>query len=105
MRGDVYVSISGSGNTAPVLLNADKAKKKATILLSINGNLDSKLSEMSDYSILVPATTRQQLENRQSIQLLGSLFDQSVHLLLDTVCLIISEKENISNTEAVRRHI
>ncbi|UQF23148.1 SIS domain-containing protein [Vagococcus lutrae] len=103
--GDVYVSISGSGNTAPVLLNADKAKKKAAILLSINGNLDSKLSEMSDYSILVPATTRQQLENRQSIQLLGSLFDQSVHLLLDTVCLIISEKENISNTEAVQRHI
>lgn len=102
---DVYISISGSGNSGSVVLNAKNAQKKEARLISLVGNLDSTLAQLSDESLFIPATTRQDTVQRNSIQLLGSLFDQSTHLILDTVCLMISEISHISNAEATKRHI
>lgn len=40
-----------------------------------------------------------------SIQLLSSLFDQSVHIVLDDLCLLMSRRDNLSDSEAAKNHI
>lgn len=103
--GDILICISGSGNTGTVCLNAEKAKQKDVIVVGITTNNDSKLGEIANHTITVKATVRGDMENRQSIQLLGSLFDQSVHLILDSVCLTISKRDHISNEAATSNHV
>ncbi len=104
-EGDLLVSISGSGKTETVVLNAGKAKKKGAEVIGITTNSASPLAELSDAVIKLNATTRGDVENRKSIQLLGSLFDQSVHILLDNVCLAVSREEGISNEQATKNHV
>lgn len=104
-EGDVFVAISGSGNTGSVRLNAEKAKKTGAKVVTITNNRESSLGELSDQVIELNATVRGDTENRKSIQLLGSLFDQSAHLLLDSVCLSLSKRDDISNEEATGKHV
>lgn len=102
---DLLVCISGSGNTESVIINAKKASEKKVHIVTITNNKDSILSKLSEDIILLEAAVRGDIENRKSIQLLGSLFDQTVHLLLDSVCLTISKRDHISNQQANKRHI
>lgn len=103
--GDVLLCISGSGNTGSVLLNAEKAKKANVQIVTVTNNRESSLGKISDEVIKLEATVRGDIENRKSIQLLGSLFDQSAHLLLDYICLILSKRDNVSNEIATKRHV
>lgn len=104
-EGDVFICISGSGNTGSVRLNAEKAKKTGAKVVTITNNRESSLGELSDEVIELNATVRGDTENRKSIQLLGSLFDQSAHLLLDSVCLSLSKRDAISNEAATEKHV
>lgn len=104
-KGDVFLSVSGSGNTGSVRLNAEKAKKAEGKVITVTNNPDSDLGKLSDKIIELNATVRGDTENRQSIQLLGSLFDQSVHLLLDSICLMLSKRDDISNEQATQKHV
>ena len=74
-KGDVFLSVSGSGNTGSVRLNAEKAKKAEGKVITVTNNPDSDLGKLSDEIIELNATVRGDTENRHSIQLLGSLFD------------------------------
>ena len=40
----------------------------------------------------------------ESIQLLSSLFDQSVHIVLDILCLKLSIRDEVSNGAAKKQH-
>lgn len=104
-KNDLFVGISGSGNTGSVRLNAEKAKKTGAKIVTITNNRKSTLGELSDQVIELEATVRGDIENRKSIQLLGSLFDQSAHLLLDSVCLTLSKRDKISNEQATGKHV
>lgn len=104
-KGDVLLCVSGSGNTGSVRLNAEKAKKAEGKVVTVTNNSDSDLGHLSDQIIQLNATVRGDTENRQSIQLLGSLFDQSVHLLLDGICLMLSHRDDISNEQATQKHV
>lgn len=102
---DIFICVSGSGNTGSVLLNAEKAARKSCKVITITNNRESSLGKMSDQVIELNATVRGDKENRKSIQLLGSLFDQSVHLLLDSICLTLSQRDEITNEDATRKHV
>ncbi|WP_059173251.1 6-phospho-3-hexuloisomerase [Bacillus sp. FJAT-27445] len=102
---DVVVAVSGSGKSANVVSDAEKAKEKGATVLAFTSNLESDLARSSDVSVLVPGTVRgDQGDNRKSIQLLSSLFDQSVHIVLDGVCLYLSKRDGVSNETATRKH-
>ncbi|MGP6139117.1 6-phospho-3-hexuloisomerase [Jeotgalibaca sp. A127] len=103
--GDVLFCISGSGNTGSVLLNAEKAQKVGAEIVTVTNNEQSSLGMVADHIIKLDATVRGDQENRKSIQLLGSLFDQAVHLLLDNICLLVSERDRISNEAATQLHV
>lgn len=102
---DLLVCISGSGETDSVILYANKAIKNGMKVISVTATSDSTLSHLSDSIVCLKATTRGELKERKSIQLLGSLFDQSVHIIFDAVCLMISKDQGISNEKATKNHV
>ena len=56
----------------------------------------------ADAVIVVPGRVKG--EAGGSIQLLSSLFDQSVHIALDALCLMISRRDEVSDADANANH-
>ncbi|WP_297424079.1 6-phospho-3-hexuloisomerase [Clostridium sp.] len=103
-KGDIYVAISGSGKTQNTLSNAKAAKDLGLTIIGVTSKKDSPLAEVSDLVLEVPGKIKND-NGVASIQLLSSLFDQSVHIVLDDLCLLISKKDNLSDSEAAKNHI
>jgi 6-phospho-3-hexuloisomerase len=104
-KNDIYFAISGSGESGNVVLNTRKAKEKGCFIISVTSKQESAIGSLADKLIIVPGTTKgDNGEQRKSVQLLSSLFDQSLHIVLDALCLMLSKKENISNSEATAKH-
>ena len=103
--GDIYFSISGSGESGNVVLNTKKAKEKGCNIIAVTSKVESSIGLLANKLIVVTGTTKgDKLEQRKSVQLLSSLFDQSLHIVLDALCLKLSKKDNISNAEATAKH-
>ncbi len=83
--GDVLVAVSGSGNTKSIVELAEKAKQNGAEV------------------IVVPGATKAGDEVK-SIQLLSTLFDQTVHIVLDVLCLKLSRRDHTSNDQAAKEH-
>lgn len=102
---DLFISVSGSGKSDNVVLDTKKAKKVGCEVIAFTSNLNSELALNSDIVVIVPGTVKDDMgEQRKSIQLLSSLFDQSIHIVLDVLCLCLSKRDNISNDTATNSH-
>ncbi len=55
VSGDVLIGISTSGNSANIVKAFSQAKKQNVITVAFTGYKDSKMSELADYTIKVPA--------------------------------------------------
>jgi 6-phospho-3-hexuloisomerase len=104
-KGDLLVAISGSGTTAGVLWVAQKARDLGCTVLAVTTNRESRLAELASDLLLVPAATKFRREGEgESVQPLGSLFDQCAHLLLDAICLRYAQMQAVDNQGAFLRH-
>lgn len=106
---DIMVAISGSGTTAGVVRSAQKAQQLGCFVVAVTTNEQSELGQIADFILNVPAATKYRKEGETpSIQPLSSLFDQSVHILLDATCLayakLAEESSEESCDDALRRH-
>ncbi len=52
-KGDVFIGITTSGNSANVLKAAEVAKEKQALIASLTGRDGGKISQISDYSLIV----------------------------------------------------
>lgn len=103
--GDVFIAVSGSGKSKNVLNDAESAKQKGCTLIAVTGKEGSPLSALSDMVLIIPGTVKADSgDKRTSIQLLSSLFDQSLHIVLDMLCLSLSRRDHMSNEEATKIH-
>ncbi|MDR1929080.1 MAG: SIS domain-containing protein [Treponema sp.] len=104
-KDDLFIGVSGSGTGANVINDAAKARKSGCRLLAVTGKPGSPLAEAADAVLCVPGTVKGDTgEDRGSIQLLSSLFDQSLHLVLDTLCLMVSRRDATGNDTATGGH-
>lgn len=104
-KEDVFIVVSGSGESANSLEDTKKAKKTGSKIIAVTSKENSSIAELADSILLVPGTVKsEQGENRTSIQLLSSLFDQTLHITLDVLCLMISRRDGFSNEEATKKH-
>lgn len=104
-EGDLFVAVSGSGASANVLNDAEKAKKAGATLLAVTSKPTTPLAQMADTVLAVPGTVRADAgQARASVQLLSSLFDQSLHITLDALCLLASQRDATSNEAATGKH-
>lgn len=102
-KNDLLVVVSGSGETRTVLDLAKMAHDKGVKMIAITSNVKSSLAKLADGLLQVPGTTKNG-DGMSSIQLLSTLFDQSVQIVMDILCLKLSRRDEISNEEAKSKH-
>lgn len=104
-KEDLFIAVSGSGKSSNVISDVKKAKKLGCEIVSFTSNKESDLAKESDIIVIVPGTVKGDTGlDRKSIQLLSSLFDQSLHIVLDGLCLYLSQRDKISNESATKTH-
>lgn len=103
--GDVFVAVSGSGESDHVVADVKKAVQKGCRVIAVTSKPQSTVASMAALVLTVPGTVKGETgAQRGSVQLLSSLFDQSLHLTLDALCWLLSQKDNTSNAEATGKH-
>ncbi|AKU25410.1 6-phospho 3-hexuloisomerase [Geobacillus stearothermophilus] len=106
-EGDLLVLVSGSGSTSSIYNFAVKAKEVGAQIGLITANLESNVTNISDFLLIIPAATKYRLSHEpRTIQPLGNQFDQSVHIVLDALVLYaLKDKNNldIDINEALRK--
>ena len=103
-ENEVYLAISGSGTTKNTLSNAKAAKKLGLKIIAVTSKEESELGQLADCIIRVPGRIKGD-QKTASIQLLSSLFDQSVHIVLDELCLKLSRRDDVSDEMAAGNHV
>lgn len=102
---DIFFAVSGSGKSMNVVNDAKKAADKGCVVIAVTSKPESPLASIAELVLTIPGTVKGDVnENRGSIQLLSSLFDQSLHITLDALCLLISYRDNTSNEAATKAH-
>lgn len=103
---DLLIIISGSGTTESLEQYAKQAKQTGARLALVTTNKHSSIGELSDCAVRIPAATKKRLETEpETIQPLGSQFDQSAHLLLDVVIVyLLEQREKKHDTSLNRTH-
>lgn len=105
-KEDVLVIASGSGNTGSLISIATKAKLFDVKVLLLTANLNSQLAALADVIIKIPGTTPKvkDVDGFVSIQPMGTLIEQTISIVLDSMILQLMERENISSDEMFENH-
>lgn len=85
LTGDLFVVIPGSGSTEHLRLLADKAKSVEADVVLITTKFDSAIGEIADTVVELPSGTKHDADS--SDQPLGSLFEQSSQIFLNSVII------------------
>ena len=105
-EGDLMIIASGSGETSGLVNIANKVKnyRGSLAVLTIRG--ESTLGKMADVCVVIPAFTDKVDDPTLKRPILpgGSMFEQSVLLLGDTIVLPLAEKMNIPTDRFFSRH-
>ncbi|MEK4405020.1 6-phospho-3-hexuloisomerase [Sporosarcina sp. FSL K6-6792] len=105
LKGDVIIAISGSGTTKSVLQTVIKGRELNCSILAITTNSESELSKHADEVFIIPAATKHRKEHEaKSMQPLSSLFDQTVHIVCDTICLKYANQQALDHQAVLARH-
>jgi 6-phospho-3-hexuloisomerase len=83
--GDLLLAGSGSGTTSTIVKAAEKAVAAGALVVAISTTAASPLGALATQTVLLPAAQKQDHGGSLSTQYAGSLFEQSVLLLLDAV--------------------
>jgi 6-phospho-3-hexuloisomerase len=106
-QGDLLLVASGSGSTESLVVMAQKAKQQIRgrlALITIDG--DSPIARLADVTLVVPAPSpkiKRPLVH-DSIQPMGSLFEQSLLLTLDLLILLFMQQNGIEPSAMFDRH-
>lgn len=103
-KGDTWVAISGSGTTKGIVADTEAAKKLGLDIVALTSDKESLLAKLADKVIIVPGATKTGA-GIKSVQLLSSLFDQTVHITLDALTLKLAERDQTSNEDALHEHV
>jgi 6-phospho-3-hexuloisomerase len=97
-KGDLLIAISGSGETDTTTEVVENAKEQRLTICSITASPDSSIAKASDLVIELKTGTK------ESIEPLGTLFEQSALLYLDAVIVRLMETAGIKEKKLRKRH-
>ena len=104
---DLLLIGSGSGRTPSLLAAAEKAKEIGAKVVLITIDRNSPIAQLADVAVVIPAPSPKAAEGAteaSSIQSMGSLFEQSLFVLLDSCVLLMMRRLSISEEEMFDRH-
>lgn len=103
-KGDFLIVCSGSGETGCVKAMAIKAKKLGLKLGLLTIDEHSSIGKIADVLIRIPSFSPKRQSSVQSIQPMGSLFEQLLLLVLDGMILELKIKMGIDEQDMFARH-
>lgn len=106
-NGDLLIIGSGSGETDSLVSMAKKAKRLDIDIAVMTIFSDSTIGEMTDNVLVIPASTTKVTKDSgyKSIQPGGTLFEQSLWLMCDTMVLRLAELMQVDANECLnKRH-
>lgn len=84
-NGDLLIVASGSGTTQSVVKAVQKAKVEGAKVVCYTTDSNAEITEVSDQTILLPASSKYDYGEEVSKQYAGTLFEQALSLVCDTV--------------------
>lgn len=103
---DVLFVVSGSGETDSLLSIVKKAKNQGLKIVLLTMNPNSTIGTAADLIINVPGISPKVAKDSgvQSIQPMGTLFEQTSFLLLDAFVLKLMESTSMSSDQMFKNH-
>ncbi len=102
---DLLIVGSGSGASAVPVAIARIAKKYNAKIAHVGSNPKGPVAEFTDLMVRIPVKTKLNLEDEiESRQIMSSLFEQSLYLFCDCVCLMIAREKKIDIPSLWRLH-
>jgi 6-phospho-3-hexuloisomerase len=104
---DLLILGSGSGRTASLLAMAEQARRRGAQVLLFTTDAGSPLAELSDLRVVIPAPSfriTDETHDSISIQPLGTLFEQSMFILCDSLILRLMQRTEVSAAQMFERH-
>lgn len=104
--GDVLFIGSGSGETASLIVNANKAKQLGAKVILNTTNPKSTISKLADFKLVINVMNKEAEteEKEPSIQPMGSTFEQLSFILYDAIILEWIETFNQTFDNMKARH-
>lgn len=104
-EGDLWITSSGTGYLATVEALMNIVKKTGARIAFLTAFPDAPLPGRADLVVHIPARTMRRSEDGpQSVQPMGSLFEQTQLLLFDWIVLLLQEELGRSEAEMASRH-
>jgi 6-phospho-3-hexuloisomerase len=103
-RGDLLLVASGSGTTAGPVHAAEVAVKAGARVLALTATPASKLGELAQGLVVIPAAAKEDHGGMMSEQYAGALFEQSALLVMDAMFQEMWHERGESAEELWKRH-
>ena len=92
-KDDLLIVGSGSGSSVVPVAIARVARRYDARIIHIGSNPEGPISEFSDSMVRIPVRTKLNKDDEiDSKQIMSSLFEQSLYILCDSVCLMIAKR-------------
>ena len=104
---DLLILGSGSGQTTGLLAMADQAIRRGAKILLYTTDATSPLADKADHCVLIPAPSLRSAggsSGRTSVQPMGTLFEQSLLVLCDSLILGMMQRTSITSELMFQRH-
>lgn len=105
--GELLVIGSGSGQTPTQLAIAQKAQSQGAKILVFTTNPSSPLAKLADQYVVLPAPSLDDVvegRDQKSVQPMGTLFEQSLLILCDSIILWVILRTGVSASQMRERH-
>ncbi|WP_091186464.1 6-phospho-3-hexuloisomerase [Paenibacillus catalpae] len=102
-EGDLLLIGSGSGETKSLTSMASKAQSIGASVAAISIVPESTLGKLASTIVTIPAATKDSASGSSS-QPMGTLFEQSLLLLLDTIVLNLMENKQLQGAAMYNNH-
>jgi len=112
-REDLVLAISGSGTTTTVVAQAEVSKGVGSKVVAVTSHHDSSLARLADEVVIVKGRTkidqdfdyeRRQITGEYDNAPLGTMFELSVMVFLDSVIAYLMQKLGVTEIELRKRH-
>jgi 6-phospho-3-hexuloisomerase len=104
-QGDLLILGSGSGETKTLVAYAEKAKSLGGVVAAVTISPESTIGKLADIVIKLPGATKDRADgNYQTIQPMGSLFEQTMLLFYDALILRFMEKKGLDSNKMYGKH-
>jgi len=101
-KGDLVIIVSGSGETIPAVMTAEIAHDIGAKVVSITAKKRSEIAKYADVTLFISSSCNE--EERKKYAPLGTLFEASVWIILDSIIADLMHSKNETEEDMRSRH-